>query len=91
MLLLIIVQFVWDDVLVFELPCGLAHIAASAVHSTDAWDFTLVTIFSYISLLTELFRLCGKWKKLHVSMYMHVLPLYALRQQRRVNLFGFVG
>ena len=92
LLLLIIVQF--DCVVVgdVELPCGQAHAAASAVQSTDVWESThQVTILAFISLLTEFFRLCGKWKKLHVGVYMQVLPSYALRQQRRVNLFGFVG
>ena len=90
MLLLIVVQF---DCVVgeVELPCGHAHAAASAVHSTDAWELTQVAIFALISLLTEFFRLCGKWKKLQVGVYVHVLPSYTLLQHRRVNLFGFVG
>ena len=89
--MLIIVQFDCVVVVVVEIPCGRARAAASAVHSTDAWELTQVTIFALISLLTEFFRLCGKWKKLHVGVYVHALPSYALRQQRRVNLFGFVG
>ena len=90
-LLLVVVQLDEDVVVAVELPWGRAHAAASAVQSTDACEFTHVTIFVLISLETELFKLCGKWKKLQVGVYVHVLPSYALRQHRRVNLFGFVG
>ena len=73
-----------------ELPAGVAHRATSDVHSIAAWEFTQVTIFALISLLTEFARLLGKWKKLHVG-YVHVLPSYALLQQRSVNLLGRDG
>jgi hypothetical protein len=36
LLLLIIVQLDVDVAVAVELPCGRAHAAASAVHSTDA-------------------------------------------------------
>lgn len=74
-----------------ELPAGgVAQAAASGVHSTAAWEFTHVTIFALISLLTELVRLLGKWKKLQIGC-VHVLPSYALLQHMRVNLFGLDG
>ena len=80
------------DVDCVELPAaGVAHAAASCVHSSAAaWEFTHATIFVLISVLTELLRLFGKWKKLHVG-YVHVFPSYTLRQHKRVNLFGRVG
>ncbi len=57
------------DVDCVELPAaGVAHAAASCVHSTAAWECTHATIFVLISVLTELLRLFGKWKKLHVDM-----------------------
>jgi ABC-type arginine/histidine transport system permease subunit len=90
-LLLIIVQLDVGAVVAVELPCGRSHAKASVVHSTDACEFTHATIFALIPLLTELFRICGNWKKLNVGVYVHVLPSYVLWQQRRVNLFGFVG
>lgn len=73
-----------------ELPAGVAHTAASGVHSTAVWDWTHFTILALMSLLTEFVRLLGKWKKLQFGK-VHVFPSYALRQHIRVNLFGLDG